>query len=279
MSIILTVIASYFEAQKELENSIASLRAAYEKLDPSKPLTRVRLNATSSDLLAMSELCFSCFMECLPWSVHTMVQTWEINQNTPPLKEEAHLELMNYKNRLLNDGEPFSEDERTRYEYLNSIAEKHSVSMFSSFDREREIGLEKARQVSETKLKATVRAFLFSCRSYQDVMYALYLVATNHQPGPKSSMTKGVGNSQFLTLIQDKPSYKGWFEKMRYLRNLAKTGATCGVGLGKENIRVSYDDASNDKFVKVGINDFTFKDLSVSLSMSAYITNKIVSIE
>lgn len=66
--------------------------------------------------------------------------------------------------------------------------------------------------------------------------------------------------------------YLVWFRQFRNLRNLIKEGTTASVGLSIRNVGVSFDDARDNRVVKVGGNAFSLVDLSQALQMNAQIT-------
>ncbi|UWQ59723.1 hypothetical protein K3722_06240 [Leisingera caerulea] len=271
----MTQFSEYFSSLSLLRSAFRDLESIFEKLNPNQPLLRTRLVAVSSDLECISELCGNSFLECTSWSRHVSERQYELEAKVPVLSTQEYSELQEYQIRLYNGGKPLSEAEDARYTELSSKMQNYSQEFSSAIENDIACGLDAHVKKSEAILKANVRAFLFSCRSYQDAIYALYLVSKRKQPGQHSSVHDGLKGAEFRSAIAAIPGYVDWFNKLRELRNLAKVGATCGVGLGGQEVTVSYDDARNDRVVKVGGNDFSFLDLSRSMEMSARFTKLV----
>jgi hypothetical protein len=273
----MTPLNDFFIADLELKNTIASLETVYGKLDPKRPWMAARLKGATRDLVSAAQLCFEQFSACMIFSFNTYEYQIYLNTSAPNLPVKESLELQGFKIRLLNNGEPLSVDELARYHLLTERQDKWSNLFGSILDVEESNGLAEKRRESEARLISATRAFLMSCRAYQDVVYALFLVKSGNNPGVYTSMWKGLKkNGKLSLLLDDLSEYKDWFEKFRALRNLSKEGTTSGVGLGGFDISVNFDDASNDKFVKVGGNSFNFSDLAIALRMSARITTLVI---
>ncbi|UWR63282.1 hypothetical protein [Phaeobacter inhibens] len=272
----MTQFTDYFSALSLLRSAFRDLEGVFDKLNPRQPLTRTRLVAVSSDLECISELCGKSFLECAIWSLHAAERQLEVEENAPVLSTQEMLELQDYQIRENNNGKPLAASEKVRRDELAARSQRFTEELLAAFKRDEDCGVDKELKKAEVILKANVRAFLFSCRSYQDAIYALFLISKGKQPGQHSSMAKGVEKSEFQGAIADLPNYKDWFTRIRDLRNLSKVGATCSVGLGISDVKVRYDDARNDRWVKVGGNDFSFSDLSQSIEMSARITKLVV---
>jgi len=273
----LSILQDYYSANFDLKNSRDGLeRILVEKLDPKQPLLRTRLVALHDDFEASSRIALDAYFGCLPWTIHTSENLVKFDKDLKIVTFDDRIVFQDLETRRLNNGLPFSDKERYKHEDLGKKISKQNQKYLSQIETERQLGMEEDRRTSEALYKATIRAFLFSCRSYQDAIYALFLISKRQKVSERTSMKTGINNPDFVNLVSG-TGYVEWFKKLRDLRNLAKVGATAGVGLGSLDIRVCYDDARDNRVVKVGGNDFSFSELTQSMAMTAHVLHLIVT--
>ncbi|MCZ0811271.1 hypothetical protein N5A93_03420 [Roseovarius sp. EGI FJ00037] len=268
----------YFQAREELQIALKSLEKIYDRLDPKRPRLRTRLVSLANDLVVSSEMCFEAFCSCMPFSFHhasIMSQPEYVAVKLSQFESERYQELFIEKKCLGHELTKSEEGELAVIQNkLNRYGELCNVLFGPDVPREMEL----TRKRAEDRLKASSRAFLFSCRAFQDALYALMLVSQDQNPGKHSSMSDGVKeNGVARKVLGEESPYYDWFIKFKGLRDLAKDGATCSVGLGNINVGVSFDDARNNEFVKVGGNRFRLSDLAVAMHMTAIAIEKTVS--
>ncbi|ATG46574.1 hypothetical protein CEW89_02730 [Celeribacter ethanolicus] len=274
----MTPVFKYFQAREELQISLQSLEEIYAILDPKRPRLRTRLVSLTTDLVVSSEMCFEGFCGCMPFSFH---YASIISSPEYAAAKLTGCETERYQYILLEKkarGHSLTESEEAELaeiqDRLNHFGE-FTIKIFRDVPKE----MEETRRRSEDRLKASTRAFLFSCRAFQDALYALMLVSQGQAPGKYSSMADGVKERGVArNLLGNESPYYDWFSRFKNLRDLAKEGATCGVGLGQIDVGVSFDDARDNKVVKVGGNDFHLSDLAEAMQMSAMAIKKTVSV-
>jgi hypothetical protein len=126
-------------------------------------------------------MCFEGFCGCMPFSFH-----YALIMSHP---EYVTAKLSGYETRRYQDifyekklrGYSLTESEESELaaiqEKLNNFGEL-SMKIFRDVPKE----MEETRRRSEDRLKASTRAFLFSCRAFQDALYALMLISQNQNP-------------------------------------------------------------------------------------------------
>lgn len=272
----MTPIQEYYSARDRLELSIKKIECLYPLLDGSRPLMRARLVAQVNDIRQNSELCYSAFLGCLPFSFHMMIGLANFAATGVELK---NLELAEYQSlsiKKYNTADGLNSEEEKKWLQLQNRVDA-SVKNLNALFGEAGGRLHQDRIAAEDRLRASSRSFIFSCRIFQDVLYSLALIALGEGATSRSSMAKGIKNEKFLSLFNDSKEYTSWFQNFRDLRNLLKNGSTCGVGLGNLNVSLSYDDPSDNKAVKVGGAKFSLFGLSEALNRSGDVVDAICS--
>lgn len=238
---------------------------------------RVRLVGLLDDFSGSADICFRAFSGIAIYSQHV----------------EAVQETISRLGLRLNGGEAELYDELLSKKHQSKELGSHEIEQLKDFHSRTQIHGEivhntmfgdiseefsKDRVLAENVLKVGVRSFLISCRALQDAIYSLYLISGNKTLGKHSSMNKISNGKSDISIFMSEHcrGYRDWFLAIRDLRNLVKIGTTCGVGLGSINAKVSFDDARDDRVVKVGGNDFTLSDLVESIRMTGEAIKAIV---
>lgn len=272
-------ITAYFSQKTEFTLSFNALEVNFDKLDPSRPLSRNRITGASRELLASCEACFEAFMAFVPWSIHSAIRTAEIGKAGGQLTNDEAFELHVFQtaSEALRAG--FSEIENERYQALHSKTLEIGKAVNREFSLQEKIGLSSSRAKYHEKLVTAVKASLFAWRSYQDAVYAICLIAKGQKPSEHSTMRDGLKPNAPIGELAGQCDYAEVFERFRDLRNLVKVGTLGETGGSGINPSVVFQDARSDAYVSIGSSKFSFFDLSELLRSSAQVTQWIVEIE
>lgn len=164
-------ISDFYHRHADMRGVFDKLGAVYEHLDPKRPHTRHRIMGLSKDFLATSQLCFEAFTDCMPFAVHMELDAPRMLPiNMLMERQELAIKKCNYEESL-------TRDEEMRLIELEEACSEHGEAAINAFSDNSSDEFEKRRRDAEARLINCVRAFAFSCRSYQDTIYALFLIA------------------------------------------------------------------------------------------------------